>query len=154
LKAESGHKSSKSGPVWRLVEGTYMLALRFSLRHRWVVIAASVLVLFSTPVLLAIIGKDFIPRDDQSELEVAMRLPEGYTLERADEVGREIEARLRKLRGVTHTFTVIGDTTGRVTKGQGDVTQASIYVRLVDLRKRDYTQFEIMAEAREIMADY
>ncbi|MFO0842811.1 MAG: efflux RND transporter permease subunit [Gemmataceae bacterium] len=154
LKAEDGHNASKSGWVWRLIEGAYMLSLRFSLRHRWLVILASVGVLFSTPVLMAMIGKDFIPRDDQSELEVAMRLPEGYTLDRADEVCKEMEARLQKLRGVTHTFTVIGDTTGRVTKGQGDVTQATIYCRLVDLHDRKYSQFEVMADARKIIADY
>ncbi len=154
LKAEDGHATSKSGFVWRIVEGTYMLALRFSLRHRWLVVVLTVLTLFSTPVLMALIGKDFIPRDDQSEMEVAMRLPEGYTLARADEVCKEIEGRLQKLRGVTHTFTVIGDTTGRVTRGQGDVTQATIYCRLVDLRERKYTQFEVMADARKIMADY
>lgn len=153
LKAEDGH-TSKSGWVWRLVEGAYMLTLRFSLRHRWLIILVSAGVLFSTPVLMAMIGKDFIPRDDQSELEVAMRMPEGYTLDRADEVCKEVEGRLQKLRGVTHTFTVIGDTTGRVNKGQGDVTQASIYVRLVDLRERKYSQFEVMADARKIIADY
>jgi HAE1 family hydrophobic/amphiphilic exporter-1 len=154
LKAEDGHATSKSGFIWRIVEGTYMLALRFSLRHRWLVVVLTALTLFSTPVLMALIGKDFIPRDDQSEMEVAMRLPEGYTLARADEVCKEIEGRLQKLRGVTHTFTVIGDTTGRVTRGQGDVTQATIYCRLVDLRERKYTQFEVMADARKIMADY
>ncbi len=153
LKTEHG-PASKSGFIWRMIEGTYMLSLRFALQHRWLIILLSAGVLLSTPVLLAIIGKDFIPRDDQSELEVAMRLPEGYTLDRADEVCQEIEKRLQKLRDVTHTFTVIGDTTGRVAKGQGDVTQATIYVRLIDLRERNYSQFEVMAEAREIMADY
>ncbi|MFO0880044.1 MAG: efflux RND transporter permease subunit [Gemmataceae bacterium] len=154
LLAEEGHNSSKSGPIWRLIEGAYMLSLRFSLNHRWLIVLVSVGVLFSTPVLMGLIGKDFIPRDDQSEMEVAMRLPEGYTLDRADEVCKEIEARLQKLRGVTHTFTIVGDTTGRVTRGQGDVTQATIYVRLVDLHDRNYTQFAVMADARQILVDY
>ncbi len=153
LRAESGH-TSKSGLVWRLIEGGYTALLAWSLRHRWLIVLASVLVLLSTPVLLAVIGKDFLPRDDQSELEVAMRLPEGYSLERADEVCREIEGRLQQLRGVTHTFTIIGDTTGRAARGQGDVTQASIYVRLVDLSKRNFSQFDVQNDARAIMADY
>jgi HAE1 family hydrophobic/amphiphilic exporter-1 len=69
-------------------------------------------------------------------------------------VCREIEARLQQLRGVTHTFTVIGDTSGRVARGQGDVTQATIYARLVDLGDRKYSQFDVQNEARQIMADY
>ncbi len=55
---------------------------------------------------------------------------------------------------MTHTFVTIGDTTGRITKGQGDVTQGSVYCRLVDLSRRDYSQFQVMAEARAILADY
>ena len=31
-----------------------------------------------------IVGTDFVPKDDQSEFEVAITLPEGYTLDRAD----------------------------------------------------------------------
>ncbi len=154
LRADDGHNASKGGFVWRFVEGAYMLGLRWSLRHRWVIVGLSVLLLLSTPVLVSTIGKDFVPRDDQSELEVAMRMPEGYSLGRADEVCKDIEARLQTLRGVTHTFTIIGDTSGRVAKGQGDVTQATIYVRLVDLGQRKFTQFEVQDDARKIMVDY
>src|SRR5262249_32669567 len=111
LKVESGHQQSKAGWIWRLIEGGYGVVLAWALPQRWVVVLATVGVLASTPVLLGLVGKDFIPRDDQSEFEVAITLPEGYTLERADEVFAEIEGRLRGLRGVTHTFTVIGDTT-------------------------------------------
>jgi len=105
-------------------------------------------------VLFGIVGKDFVPKDDQSEFEVAIILPEGYSLDRADQVCNEIDTRLRQLRGVTHTFIVIGDTTGRVTKGQGEVTKASIYCRMVDLTERSYTQFDVMKDARALLVDY
>jgi len=154
LKVEHGHKQSKDGFVWRWIDGSYGWMLAKSLRHRWVIVVASVAILCSTPVIAGMIGMDFTPRDDQSEFEVSVTLPEGYTLERGDRVLSEIDKRLRALRGVTHTFIVIGDTTGRVTKGQGDVTTSSIYVRLVDLREREFTQFAVMDEARDIMADY
>jgi HAE1 family hydrophobic/amphiphilic exporter-1 len=155
LKLEGGgHAGSRSGLIWRLIEGGYGKLLAWSLRHRWVVVLTSVAVFLSTPVLFMMVGKDFIPRDDQSEFEVAITLPEGYSLQRADDLFTEIEGRLRRLRGVTHSFIVIGDTSGRVTRGQGDVTQGSIYCRLIDLRQRPYTQFDVMNEARAILADY
>lgn len=154
LKLEHGQKSSKDGFIWRMIEGTYLGMLGWSLRHRWVIVLLSLGVLFSTPVLFGIVGKDFVPKDDQSDFEVAITLPEGYSLSRADQVLNELDLRLRKLRGVTHTFIIIGDTTGRITKGQGDVTRANIYVRLVDLKERDYTQMDVMREAREILTDY
>jgi HAE1 family hydrophobic/amphiphilic exporter-1 len=154
LKAEDAAHSSKSGFVWRAVEGFYMLCLRFSLRHRWLVVLVTVGVLASTPSLMRIVGKDFVPRDDTSEFEVAVTLPEGCSLERADEVLTEVESRLRDLRGVRKTLITIGDTTGRTVRGQGEVTRASIYCRLNDLRERAFSQFDVMADARRILLDY
>ena len=154
LKAEDAAHSSKSGFVWRAVEGFYMLCLRFSLRHRWLVVLVTVGVLASTPYLLRIVGKDFVPRDDTSEFEVAVTLPEGCSLERADEVLSEVESRLRGLRGVRKTLITIGDTTGRTVRGQGEVTRASIYCRLSDLREREFSQFDVMGDARRILLDY
>jgi HAE1 family hydrophobic/amphiphilic exporter-1 len=154
LKAEDGHAATKGGPVWRLVEGFYMAALRFSLAHRWLIVLVSVGVFASTPTLMKIVGKDFVPRDDTSEFEVVVTLPEGTSLERADEVLAEVEQRLRGVRGVTKTFTTIGDTSGRTARGQGEVTRAGIYCRLVDLREREYSQFDVMQDARKILVDY
>src|SRR6185369_13873934 len=64
------------------------------------------------------------------------------------------EGKLRKLRGVTDVLTTIGDTTGKVRAGEGDVTSGSIYLRLTDLRDRDFTQFDVMADARALLAKY
>ena len=154
LKVEAGHKASKGGWIWRLVDGGYGANLAWSLRHRWVVVLATVGLMVATPGIFGMVGKAFVPRDDQGEFEVAILLPEGYSLERADRVFAELEHQMRGLRGVTHTFTVIGDTSGRVTKAQGDVTTGTIYVRLVDLRERDFTQFDVMNDARQIVAGY
>jgi hydrophobic/amphiphilic exporter-1 (mainly G- bacteria), HAE1 family len=156
LESKDGahHKTSKGGPIWRAIESTYTAILGWSLRHRWAVVVLVVLVVLSTPVLFSIVGKDFVTKDDQSEFEVAITLPEGYSLSRADAVFNQLEGKLRRLRGVTHTFIVIGDTTGRITRGQGDVTRGTIYCRLVDLKDRGYTQAEVMSEARALLADY
>jgi HAE1 family hydrophobic/amphiphilic exporter-1 len=151
---EGGHNASKAGWGWKFVDRGYGAILAWSLRHRWTTVFAALGVLASTPALMAVVGKDFVPRDDQSEFEIAMTLPEGYSLSRADEITGEIERRLRSVRGVTHTFTIIGDTTGRVSRGQGEVTSAKIYARLIDLAERKYTQFDVMADAREILLDY
>ncbi|MCE9528400.1 MAG: efflux RND transporter permease subunit [Planctomycetales bacterium] len=152
LKVE--HGNSKKGFLWRFIDGSYGVILAWSLRHRWVIALVTIGLFLSIPASVGLVGKDFVPRDDQSEFEVAITLPEGYSLQRSDEILGEIDSRLRTLRGVTHTFTIIGDTTGRVTKGQGDVTAASIYVRLVDLGERKYSQFDVMNDARAILVDY
>jgi HAE1 family hydrophobic/amphiphilic exporter-1 len=41
-----------------------------------------------------------------------------------------------------------------VKPGEGDVTSGSLYVRLVDLHERDFSQFDVMADARWILGQY
>ena len=178
-------KGSKSGLFWCLTEWGYLACLRWSLKHRWVIVLASLLVFLSTPIIYGALGKDFVPRDDQSEFELVATLPEGYTLSRGDEVMGEVERRFRRLPGVLETYTVIGETSARISKGQGDVTKGSVYVRLADLADRpfipfvylgnpetgigkilnqaarsvgfgrlSYSQFDVMAKAREVLEDY
>lgn len=154
LKIETGHSASKSGFFSRMIDASYLGILRFSLRQRWIIVLATIGTLAATPTIASWVGKDFVPKDDQSEFEVVMTLPEGYTLDRGDKLLTEIEGRLKQLRGVTHVFTIIGDTTGRVAKGQGDVTEARVYCRMVDLAERAYSQFDVMADARAVMTEY
>ena len=148
-----GHRSSNSG-VWGWVTRRYVGILARSLRHRWVVIVATIAMFACTPALFVAVGTDFVPKDDQSEFEIAITLPEGYTLDQGSTMCAELEGRLAKLEGVLNVFTTIGETNGRSAKGQGDVTLVNIYCRLIDLRKRSYGQQSVMAKARTIMMDY
>ena len=107
--------------------GSTAKSLRFSLRFRWVVVPPAWAWCCSTGPIAARMGVDLVPRDDQSEFQVTIITPEGYTLERADQVFSEIENRLAKLPGVVHRFTVIGENNNSAGKGQGDVTRGSIY---------------------------
>jgi HAE1 family hydrophobic/amphiphilic exporter-1 len=132
----------------------YLLILRWSLRHRWVIVLATLATLASTPVWFYLAGADFLPKDDQSEFEVSLRLPPGTSLDQADRLCQEIEQKLRQVRGVTSLFTTIGPTDGKAPKGQGDVTQALIYCQMIDLRQRNFSQRDAMDEARRILADY
>src|SRR5262249_36789042 len=47
LKVEVGQLSSKAGFFWRLIAGGYGAILAWSLRHRWVIVVATVAVLLS-----------------------------------------------------------------------------------------------------------
>jgi HAE1 family hydrophobic/amphiphilic exporter-1 len=147
-----------------LFERPYLLTLRWSLRHRWVIVLATVLsvgTLFPQswlgyPGLVPIVGLDFIPKDDQSEFEIAIRAPEGWTLQRTSEVFAAIEARLRAMPEIEHVLTQIGDTSGRQAPGEGPVAEGSIYVRLADLgqRKTPFTQQDVMLAARKTMLSW
>jgi HAE1 family hydrophobic/amphiphilic exporter-1 len=153
-KSDKGHSESKGGFIWRTMEKTYIALLGWSLRHRWVIVLISLGLLISTPILAGIAGSDFVPKDDQSEFEVVVTMPEGYSLKRAEDVFNEMDARIRKLRGIAYTYTTIGDTTGRVTKAQGEVTKGTIYVRMDELGTRKFSQFDVMKDTRAILAEF
>jgi HAE1 family hydrophobic/amphiphilic exporter-1 len=152
---EAGHAKSKSGFIYRAIDGSYGLILRGALRFKPLVVVLTIAVIYSTVPIGQIMGVSLIPRDDQSEYEVTITTPEGYSLERASRVFADLESRLKKVQGTVHLFTTIGQSTGgRVVKGEGDVTQGTVYVRMVDLENRDYTQFAVQQKARELLQDY
>jgi len=110
----------------------------------------------------------FIPPDDSSEFEVSLQTPEGSDLQRTTEICNRIEQRLRALRmgkdtAVVDSLITIGNTSGRLGKGEGDVTVATIYCRLPELgglwdkltgKTRRWAQFQVMVLARGILAQF
>lgn len=153
LKVEAAGKAhSKSGWFYRQTDRTYGWLLRWALKYRWVTMLLCLLVVLSTVPIAMNLGANLVPRDDQSEFQVGFITPEGYTLERTNQVVTEIEQRLAKLPGVVHRFVSIGE--GGSVKGQGDVTRGSIYLRLVEIEDRKFSQFELMRRARQILSEY
>ncbi len=152
---EGGHAKSKDGLFYKLTDNAYGVALRGALRFKPLVVIITLVVIGTTLPLGGAVGFNLIPRDDQSEYEVSITTPEGFSLERTTREFNEIEAKLKALPSTEHTFIQIGQTTGgRVVKGEGDVTNGTIYVRMKDLEERSYTQFEVQQQAREILAEY
>jgi HAE1 family hydrophobic/amphiphilic exporter-1 len=138
--------SSKESRWYRPIDRTYTWMLRWSMAHRWAVVLACVLVILSIVPLFKLVGKNFLPVDDQSQFEVNVRAPEGSTLAATSAVVEKIAADLRRLPGVTDTLVTIGG--GQ----QQTVNAASIYVKLVDIKERGQSQDELMRDAREVIA--
>jgi HAE1 family hydrophobic/amphiphilic exporter-1 len=180
VKAYGGAARKSTVYEW-LFEKPYMAALHWSLRHRGAIVLATVvsvaavfplpfgkwmsfgsperaakLARFNFPGLLFMVGFDFIPKDDQSEFEVAITTPEGWSLEKSSDVFEQIERRLYAKPEVVHLLTQIGNTSGRTAPGEGAVTEGSIYIRLVELGDREpkFTQVEVMKSVRDMMLDY
>ncbi len=152
---KGGHAKSKDGIFYKLTDRAYGVSLRGALRFKWLVVLVAILVIGSTVPIGRSVGFNLIPRDDQSEYEVSITTPEGFSLDRATKEFNEIEARLKTLPGTEHTFIQTGQTSGgRVVKGEGDVTNGTIYVRMKDLEERKYTQFDVQQQARKILEDY
>ncbi len=128
---------------YRPIESFYMGALKWVMRHRWVVVVLACGTLGSCVPLAAAVPKGFTPANDVAEFDVNVRAPEGTSLAetrlQAERVAREIRA----LPGVTHTLVTIGNDSS-VTRNL-----ANIFVHLVDPRLRKEDQFAIMDRVRK-----
>jgi HAE1 family hydrophobic/amphiphilic exporter-1 len=138
--------SSKESRWYRPVDRTYTWMLRWSMGHRWVIVISCLLVIVSIVPLFKLVGKNFLPVDDQSQFEVSVRAPEGSTLAATSAIVEKIAADIHRLPGVTDTLITIGS--GQ----QQTVNLASIYVKLADLKERNVSQLELMGRSRDLVA--
>ena len=59
----------------------YMVMLRWSMAHRWVIVLACLAALGSIPILGGKAAKNFLPIEDESQFGVSLRAPEGTSLD-------------------------------------------------------------------------
>ena len=161
-------KKAHGGPLMQWLTRHYLGVLGWSLHHRWVVMTASLLCVASLPFLGRMTRFTFMAQDDSSEFEISLQTPEGSDLDRTREICQQIEKRLHALKisgepAITDTLITIGNTSGRLGKGEGDVTVASIYCRLPELgglvskftgSSRRWSQFQVMGMARGVMGQF
>ena len=150
LKLTPGHDASatKQTLIFRMVDVPYQVMLRWSMRHRWVIVTISLVTFLSTGLLFRFLGVDFLPQDDQSEFEVTVRMPPGSSLAGTDELMRQVEADLRRLPGVKNLLTQIGS------DPRQQVDRGTILVALVQPGQRRENQFQVMDMARETLRKY
>jgi HAE1 family hydrophobic/amphiphilic exporter-1 len=145
---ESNGESTKDTALFRALARPYQRMLRWSMRHRWAIVAVCFLVMLSTVPLFFLVGKDFLPTDDQSEFEITVRTPAGSSLEGTDGVMKALEADLKQLPGVKNMLTTIG------ADERQQVDRGSILMELVPMDQRKESQTELMLEARQKLAKY
>lgn len=149
LKLNGGERTAtRETLLYRLLAEPYRAMLRWSLSRRWAIVAAAVLIALSSVPLFLVIGKDFLPVDDQSEFEVTVRMPVGSSLEGSEAMMKQIEAELRQLPGIKHLVTTLGSDARR------QVDRGSVLVELVPVEEREQSQQEIMLMARRRMEKF
>src|SRR5436190_80455 len=146
---EHGEADSHYTGWFRHVDSAYTWLLQFSMAHRWVIMTLVVLVFLSIIPLFMLVGKNFLPIDDQSQFEVSIRTPEGTSLGATAQVFERVATEIRKIPGVTDTLSTVGGGQQLV------VNSGSIYVKLSDISERSRSQQDLMTEVREkILPNY
>ena len=140
--------SSKESFFFKFLDTWYTRMLTWSMAHRGVVVAASVVVILSIVPLFMFVGKNFLPQDDQSQYNVLIRTPEGASLAATTNLAERIAQEVRGLPGVAHTLMTAGGSADKSVNG------AAIYVKLTDIDQRRVTQQQLMQSTRDLMKKY
>jgi HAE1 family hydrophobic/amphiphilic exporter-1 len=133
---------SKERGFYALIDRTYTAMLKWSMAHRWVIVLACLATL-AMPVFLVRSGSlafNFLPEDDESKYQVSIELPQGTSLEATRNVSREIDKALRADKTTDYTYLSVG-------RG-GNLNEASIFVNMVPLEKREISQQEMVQVVR------
>src|SRR5256885_209365 len=144
LKLGGGERKAHSEGVLHSVEVIYLRMLRWSLAHRRVIMLICVATFLSTFGFYRLVGRDWIPADDQSELISSYTLPEGTSLEKTTRLAQEIAERVIALPEVAlvQSFT------------HGPTNHAHLFIVLVPRAERKKTHVQTATEVRKILATH
>lgn len=137
LVSEREKKAHATGILHR-IEQIYIRLLQWSLAHRVIIMVICVATFLSTFGLYHLVGRDWIPSDDQSELISSFTLPEGTSLAKTTERATEIAERVAALPEVAfvQSFT------------HGPTNHAHLFVGLVPRTERKRSHEQLATEIR------
>jgi hydrophobic/amphiphilic exporter-1 (mainly G- bacteria), HAE1 family len=148
--SERAADESRRG-FYRHIDRAYTRLLEFSMAHRWLLVGVCVFVTVSTVPLFRMSGLNFIPAEDESRFQIAVRLPVGSSLAATQSLMERIARDVREqLPAVTDTLSMPGGGAG----GFGQTNQGNLFVRLKPIHERDVSQQELIAQARRLVQPY
>ncbi|WMJ77334.1 MULTISPECIES: efflux RND transporter permease subunit [unclassified Sedimentibacter] len=140
-------QEKKHGPLVVL----YKTVLSWSLRHRFITIAASIGLFVASIAMLSSVGAEFFPATDEGIINVSVSLPAGSETEQIDETLKEIQSSIQEIPEVVSIFTQAGSS-GIMSMG-GSSGTGSMTVILSELNERDRSAKDISDEIRKMVKD-
>jgi len=137
--------TSKDSRFFGWMDNTYGRILGCSLSHRKKVILVALATFGLTFPLNALVGRDWIPPDDQSEFQVSMNWPEGTSIDGTSKLALEVAEKIKAIPEVEFVNPYIHE---------GISSHNHIYVRLIDVSQRKATNLDVAAKVRKITAEY
>ena len=138
---DTAHPGSKQSAFFVWIDGHYGRVLDWALDNRGRVMALALATFLLTFPLNALVGRDWIPPDDQGELTLLLNLPEGTSIQGTSKLTGEIATEIARLPEVAFVNPYIHE---------GLMSHSHVYVRLVDASRRKATNLEVAEKVRRI----
>jgi len=144
VDSSSGHARSRESKFVQWLERSYLRALNWSLDHRLVLVAVCVLVFLSSIPLHNLVGRDWVPFDDQNELNAGVDFPEGQSLDRTIAAFTEMAKRVSTIPEVVFVEAYT----------QGLTYHGHLYISLKDRSQRSRSSADIGQDVRKVLAPF
>jgi len=144
VNAGSEHARSRELKFVRWLEARYLRALNWSLDHRLVLSSTCLLVFLSSIPLHNLVGRDWVPFDDQNELNTGVDFPEGQSLDRTIAAFTEMAKRISTIPEVVFVEAYT----------QGLTYHGHLYISLKDRSQRSRSSAEIGLDVRKVLAPF
>jgi HAE1 family hydrophobic/amphiphilic exporter-1 len=130
-------------PIFVKIDKIYCAILKPLIRFKLLTLLGAVGILIASGTLLKHIGGDFVPMEDNSEMQVIIKGPVGISLESMKEKLQPISQLINSDKLVEYEVLTIGYTTAQ------EIHKAKIYVKLVPVEERTLRQEQIVQLYRE-----
>jgi len=136
------------------LEQRYEALLRFSLPRRWLTIGVGLATLaFGVSLwMMGLIGSDFFPSGDQSEIDITLTLPPSTALAATNQAALSVEEFLRGYPEVRTVYSVVGTAGGFGGTSSGGNT-AQITALLVPAHERHQSSADLGAELQTTLVN-
>ncbi|MBN1507757.1 MAG: efflux RND transporter permease subunit [Sedimentisphaerales bacterium] len=162
LKGEERGRVSGLGLFYRWgeriltwIEGRYSRLLAWSLRNRKTVLGSCALIFLWCLGLTMFVGREFFPREDQNQLQIAFELPVGTRYERTGLVGQQmaeiVSGRVPESRDVYVRWGVVDEAGAEEMAGDMETYTGLLFIKLADKKKRKASPQEIIERVRPVM---
>ncbi|RXT15260.1 efflux RND transporter permease subunit [Ammoniphilus sp. CFH 90114] len=150
----SGTYKGRNPVIWfnigfEKLSKTYGNLLSWALKKRKTVFAWTVALFVGAVGLMPMVGMEFIPKMDQGQLSVSIKMPNGTVLEQTADVVSQVEAVVKDIPELDKVYTSIGSSGGPAALSTGVSNRAQLDVMLVDLQERTRSTEQVMMELRE-----
>jgi HAE1 family hydrophobic/amphiphilic exporter-1 len=137
------YRTSKELRFFRWIDRRYGRMLEWALDHRALVALGALGVFALTIPLNGLVGRDFIPADDQNEFQAIFDAPVDSSLEGTAAIAKELAERYEKIPGVAFAYPNIGEREDH----------CHTYVRLIPASQRNFTYLDVADQIRKIWAE-
>lgn len=136
-------------PLYRWSERRYARLLRWSLRHRPVIVVGALALFFSSFTMVPLLGVEFVPDIDSPFMTLAGEMPGGSGLAASDQAARRWEEILldkERFPEVKTVYMLVGSGSSELDRGSRFM---SAIVELVDRHHRSRTSSQVQRAALE-----